>query len=382
MGHAGFDEGDFMTFRRSAPAALITISAAVILILTFVSNRLFSGLTDSIELGQYQLMQSILTSSLDSAAERALARADIIADLDATREAVAAKDRGKLLAMYAEMYAVQHDRHGVSQAQFHIRPSMSLLRLHSPAAFGDDLTRSRPMVTAVNRDHQPRKGFAIARSGPAIFGIAPIHDKAGAPIGSFEFGIDFGPLLDQLKATYGLEATLYVEEKPLHDFAKGVDPSIYSDQNRVSHFIRFHTTNAVLMKALIGDADLAGVAEPVRYAREADGVPYGVLLMPLRNGAGESLGVIAVVRDFSASRAAAGQSFVWQIAAAVFGIVILAGAIIIVIRGFLLRPLRIVTSRLRAENGVDEAPADTDKFCQEIRDLAELHDTLKPGRGA
>ncbi len=74
-----------MTFRRSAPVALIAASAVIILTLTFVSNRLFSGLTDSVEQGQYQLMQSILTSSLDSAAERALARADMVADLDITR---------------------------------------------------------------------------------------------------------------------------------------------------------------------------------------------------------------------------------------------------------------------------------------------------------
>ncbi|MEJ0043784.1 MAG: cache domain-containing protein [Rhizomicrobium sp.] len=88
-----------------------------------------------------------------------MARADMIASLDATREAVAAKDRAKLLALYAEMYQSQHDRFGVAQAQFHIPPSVSLLRLHSPAAFGDDLTRSRPMVTAVNRDHQPAQGL-------------------------------------------------------------------------------------------------------------------------------------------------------------------------------------------------------------------------------
>ncbi|HEY4940064.1 MAG TPA: cache domain-containing protein [Rhizomicrobium sp.] len=371
-----------MTFRRSAPAALITASALVILVLTLVSHWLFSGLTDSIEQGQYQLMQSIVTSALNTTAEDALARADIVANLDATREAVAAKDRDKLLALYAEMYKVQHDRHGVGQSQFHVPPSVSLLRLHSPAAFGDDLTRSRPMVTAVNRDHQPRKGFTIARGGPAIFGVAPIHDKTGTHVGSFEFGIDFGPLLDQLKAVYGLDLTLYVEEKPLHDFAKGVDPSIYSDQNRLSHFIRFHSTDARLTADLVKDADISGVAQPVRYSRDSDGVPYGVLLVPLRNAAGESLGVLVVMRDFSASRAAAAQSFVWQIAAAVFGIVLLAGAIIIVIRGFLLRPLGIVTSRLKSENGVDEVPADTDKFCQEIRDLAELHDRLKPGRGA
>lgn len=366
-----------MKFRRSAPVALIAASAVIIFSIAFVSNRLFSGLTDSIEMGQYQLMQSILTSSLDAAASRALARADMIASLDQTREAMAAKDREKLLALYKEMFTRQKDRFGVSQAQFHIPPSVSLLRLHSPAAFGDDLTRSRPMVTAVNRDHQPRKGFAIARSGPAIFGVTPVTDKAGQHLGTFEFGIDFGPLLDGLKATYGTEATLYVEEKPLHDFAKGVDQSIFSPVNRVSHFIRFHSTNAALMKDLVTDADIAGVTEPTRYARTVDEVPYGVLLVPLRNGAGESLGVIAVVRDFSASRAAAGESFIWQMALSVFGLVLMAGAIIIVIRGFLLRPLAIVTSRLKAENGVDEAPEDTDKFCDEIRELADLHGQIK-----
>ncbi|MEJ0043785.1 MAG: hypothetical protein WDM81_16905 [Rhizomicrobium sp.] len=89
--------------------------------------------------------------------------------------------------------------------------------------------------------------------------------------------------------------------------------------------------------------------------------------------------MIALVSDFSASRAAAGESFVWQMTVALFGIVFMAGAILIVIRGFLLRPLHIVTSRLKAENGVDETPVDTDKFCQEIKDLADLHDQIKSG---
>jgi methyl-accepting chemotaxis protein len=129
----------------------------------------------------------------------------------------------------------------------------------------------------------------------------------------------------------------------------------------------------------VRDADIAGIIEPVRYAREVDGIPYGVLLMPLKNGAGESLGVIAVVRDFSPTRSAAGQSFIWQIAAAVFAIVLMAGIIIVVIRGFLLRPLRIVTERLMTGNDVPVAHGNTDKFCREIQDLADLHDKLKPG---
>ena len=67
------------------------------------------------------------------------------------------------------------------------------------------------------------------------------------------------------------------------------------------------------MKDLAGDADISAVNEPVRYTRDAQGLPYGVLLVPLRDGAGDSLGVIAVARDFSGSRAAAGRSLIWQI---------------------------------------------------------------------
>ncbi len=59
---------------------------------------------------------------------------------------------------------------------------------------------------------------------------------------------------------------------------------------------------------------------------------------------------------------------------------LLAGAILIVIRGFLLRPLAVVTERLRAANGVEGPEVDTDKYCAEIRDLAELSDQIKSGR--
>src|SRR4051794_34221409 len=109
-----------MSFRRNAPATLIAAAAIVIVALTWISHTLFSGLTDQVEQGQFDLMRSIVTSQLDAAASKALARADMIASLDATRDAMAAKDRAKLLALYSEMFTRQRDRFGVSQAQFHV----------------------------------------------------------------------------------------------------------------------------------------------------------------------------------------------------------------------------------------------------------------------
>lgn len=365
-----------MTFRRSAPAALIAAVIIVIAAMTFLSNRLFSGLIASVEADQFRLMQAVVDTSLRDAADEALARADIIAALPVTKQAVAARDRNRLLEEYKEMFAVQKNRRGVDQAQFHVPPAQSLLRLHNPAAFGDDLTRFRPMVVAANRDQAAHEGLAIARRGPAVFGIAPVTDPQGKFAGTFEFGLAFDPILDGLKAAYDLDFTLFVEEKPLREFARGLNPSALSDQNRVGRFIRMHSTNGDLMRDLAGDADISSVKEPVRYTRDAMGRVYGVLLVPLRDGSGSPLGVIAVARDFSGSRAAGGRSLVWQISLAIFAIVILAAVVIVVIRGFLIRPLDVLIARSAARAAGDAMPAleDADKYCAEIRELAALQE--------
>ncbi|MGH6768268.1 MAG: cache domain-containing protein [Xanthobacteraceae bacterium] len=368
-----------MTFRRSAPAALIAAVIVVVVALTVLSERLFSGITSEAEAGQFQLMQAILDTAIRNASEEALARADIIAALPVTKQAVAAKDRERLLAEFTEMFAVQRERRGVDQAQFHVPPAHSLLRLHTPTAFGDDLARFRPMVVATHREQAARKGLAIARRGPAIFGVAPVHDAQGKFIGSFEFGLDFAPVLASLKAAYGLDFALFVEERPLREFARGLDPAVLGDQNRLGRFIRFFTTNAALVRNLAVETDIASVNEPTRYTRDAQGLPYGVLLMPLRDGAGDPIGVVAVARDFSGSRAAAGRSLVWQICLAIFAIVILSGAVLVVIRGFLLRPLDAINKRLdaiAAGRSVEPLPA-SDKFCAEMRPLAELDQRMR-----
>lgn len=367
-----------MTFRKNAPATLIAVVVVVVAALTFLSGRLFSGLTDAVEKSQYELMQAIFDTSLRETENRALARAEMLASLHITRQAVASQDRQLLLDTFAPMFEGQKERFGVDQVQFHVPPATSLLRLQSPTLFGDDLTRFRPMVVAVNRDHVSAKGLAIARTGPAIFGVAPISDTQGKHIGSVEFGLDFGPVLVAMKSAYGIEFTLFIEEKPLREFASGVDPAVFSDQNRVGRFVRLETTNGALMRDLAGDADISVLNEPTTYARDSQGVPYGVLLIPLRDGAGQSLGVVAAARDFSGSRAAAGRTLVWQICLAVFAIVILAGAIIVVIRGFLMRPLDIVVGRFigLSATAAPEPIEDAESYAAELQPLIDLHNRV------
>src|SRR5688500_8046773 len=51
-------------FRRSAPTALILIVILVVVTLAFLSNRLFHNLTNAVEQNQFDLMRTIVRSSL------------------------------------------------------------------------------------------------------------------------------------------------------------------------------------------------------------------------------------------------------------------------------------------------------------------------------
>lgn len=373
-----------MRFRRSAPTLLIASVVVVVAAMAALTSRLTSGMTRSVEEGQFALMRSIVTSSLDGAAGRALARAEMVAQMPAVRAALAARDRPRLLAETGEMFRVQRERFGVEQMQFHVPPAVSFLRLHAPAQHGDDLSSFRPTVVMVNQTRTPRAGLAIARGGPAIFGVAPVLDLDGRHAGSFDVGIEFGGVLDAMKSTFGLDAVVFIDEAPLRRVATGLGGDVLNDQNRVGRYIKYHATNWALMRRLVDAGSLATAGEPAQFNRSALGVPYGVLLMPLRNGAGEPIGVIAVARDFSASRAAAGRSLVWQCLLAIFAVVLLTGVILVVLRGVLLRPLAGVTAKFAALAAGDreQAVEDPEALCEELRALATQHERLREQGGA
>lgn len=371
-----------MRFRRHAPAVLIGASVLVAVVTAVVSNRLFGGMTSTVEEGQFALMRAILDDAVRNAQGKALARAEMIASLPSVREVFAARDRERLLADLEPMFKIQKERYGVDQCQFHVPPATSFLRLHDPQQYGDDLTPFRPMVVQAQRDKTNHRGFAIARSGPAIFGVVPVLDPAGQFSGTLDVGIDFGPLLDGLKAAYGVELALYIEEKPLRDFAKGVSGEVLTEQNRVGKYIRFHSTNAALMKELTLDRDLAAMTDGP-YTREVFGAPWGVLLVPLQNGAGDNIGVVAAARDFSASRAATGRAKVWQALLALFTIVFSTGVILVVVRGLLLAPLAALTGRFAAlARGEDPGPMPEEGQGDELQELAAQYEVLRARNGS
>lgn len=372
------ESGGIMRFRRDAPRALIVATGLIIIVLTVSSSLLFGGMTSAVERNQIELMRSIIQFNIDGAASNALARAEMTAADPLVRELLARRDRAGLLAHTLPMFLEQRDKYSIDQVQFHLAPATSFLRLQAPERFGDDLTQFRPLVVAVNRERTARRGVAVASTGPAIFGVAPVRDPGGNHIGSVEFGMDIGQLLDRLKAAYGLELTLFIDEEPLRTYARGIRPGVVSEQNRVGQTMRLHSTNWNLMQNLVTGDDLRIHDETRDWVRDADGTAYGVVLFPLRSGSGQTLGAIAVARSFESTRGAGGRSTVLQILFALLGFVLLAGLILIIVRGYLVRPLAAITARFAAVgNGERPEPDEDDRYLsEEMKALAGEHERI------
>lgn len=367
-----------MKFKQNAPRILIISSVLIIGITMLLTAYLFSNLISATEEKQFSLMRSILSISLSTSEDRALSIAEVVANSPHVRDLFAKRDRAGLLKETIAMYSVQHEKYGLATSQFNIPPSTAFLRLHAPDKYGDDLSDYRPMVLSVLKEKIPIRGIALTRVGPGIFAVVPVKSPSEKFTGSFEIGLDFGPVLDNIKTNYGFDSTLFIDEEILAKVATRLKGDVFNKDNRVGKYLRFYTTNTDLMKELIEDKDLKTEDEK-KYVRETNNKQYGLVLMPIKIYTGETIGLIAIANDFSGSRSDALQIWVWQILMALFGIILLYGMIKIVLKGLILRPLEVINEHFNSliSGNSNKTIVDSDHFCEEIQGLVKVYEKLR-----
>lgn len=367
-----------MRFRTSAPAILIIAVAIVIAAISLLAQLSTHRLVAVAHAGDYELMSHAFSSTLKAMEDEAASDAELFANMPAVRGAFAAKDRDKLFAECRESYRMMEEKYAIDQAQFHLPPGVSFLRLGTPEKFGDEQASYRPMLAEVHEEKSLRKGIDITRLGPAIFGITPVYDAAGTFLGSFEMGLEFGPVLDELKQNFSLEGAVFFEEKQLQQISTELPADMISPKNRVGKYIRYHATHTELTAALVSDKDVE-ITTAKTYERTVAGVPWGVQLIPLYNYAHKQIGVVAIAASFDEDKTLATRALIWQVLAGLIGVVLLAGLVLVVLRGTLLRPLAVLSERMTALAAGDTSqPVDApEHFCEEMTSLAQSYEKLR-----
>ncbi len=172
------------------------LSAAIALFDTmFVANNyvlsydeLLSNLSD-----EARSLHAAFQASMDDTAKNLIITASVIAN-DAQvqqlflqgKKAVAAEGDGAggsraaqareaLYQLVAPRWTDAMRMMGARQLHFHLGPgSLSFLRVHRPAKFGDRMDEVRFIIADINRDQRIRHGFETGRVYSGIRGVVPV----------------------------------------------------------------------------------------------------------------------------------------------------------------------------------------------------------------
>jgi methyl-accepting chemotaxis protein len=370
-----------MRFSRYAPATLILSVIGAVGCIAAVSCWTSARMAASLRTERLEVMERIIQTKVEDAETRALSAAEILAAIPAVRRAFAARDKEGLYRITRDAFEALKAKYGISQAQFHLAPAISFLRLHNPGRPQEDLSGYRKIVVEVNQTGALRRGIEITASGLGILGTVPMTDEDGTPTGSFEVGMQVAPLLDGLRKDHGFEFALFINKDSLLEVATAMGRGIYDRRNTFGPFINYYSTHEDLMSGLVTVDDI-DVTDDTGYVRSFAGEAFGVLLQPVYSYAGHQIGVLAAARTFDDIESRSGQALIWQALAAALAVVMLSGIILIVVRGFLLRPLQLIGHRFEslAGGGRSEAIDAAAVACHELRALAASYEKLRGRR--
>jgi hypothetical protein len=279
---------------------------------------------------------TLIQNDLQEQMNKAAARASIVVNLPAIKEAFRAGDREQILARLLPSFLIQRDRYGVSEGQFHTAPATSFLRIYAPEdGHGEDLSGFREMVVSTNKEHEPRKGVEIGRRGLSIRGIDLLKDADGY-IGSFEIGMSFNTVLENVKKNTGFEAGAFANEDMMTRIATLISKP--DNERIIAGFRNVGATDWNVIKAIATPELLTSATEVRMETKNIAGTDYGIVIVPLLDYKGSNIGSIIAVQVFDAYRNQMTAAIVNAIAFALLQVLVLAGIIVVMINVMFVRP--------------------------------------------
>ncbi len=243
----------------------------------------------------FSILEAREISKMTAASDLLLANSQI-------RDAFAARDRDRLLALTAPLYP-QLKSEGITNWMFHTaEPNMVvLLRLHNTAKFGDALNRYIDKQAVAT--HALVTGNELAKAGFAVRILRPFPDAQGKVAGYVEFGEELGQFIHTMKDQTGSDYGLLLNKKYM-------DRQFWADSSKVwnrrdnwddnPNFVVADRTTAT-DNIFRFQGDLASVPEQgevLERFQEGDSV-FVRGIFPVRDAAGNTVGAMFVVKDIS-----------------------------------------------------------------------------------
>ena len=176
---------------------IFAMLGCAILSIALVATPLYLGAQKLINEGSARELEQTrnrVTAGIEGRIDSALLLARMVAGIPRVQRAVDKSDTKGLHRLFVKEFETLSAQTGIAQFQFHTPQAISILRVHKPDKYGDDLSGFRKMVVQANRDSVSLTGLERGRAGLGIRGIAPVRDD-DEHLGTVEIGLRFDAAL-------------------------------------------------------------------------------------------------------------------------------------------------------------------------------------------
>ncbi len=219
--------------------------------------------------------------------------AALVANMPDVQEALYKKDRNRLLDKFLPSFNYLKEQFGVAQFHFHVPPAISLLRLHEPSNYGDDISQNRKTVVQVEATKKGVKGLEIGLGGVGLRGVEPIFYKENY-VGSVDFGGGLQRELEIIKKTIGADVGVVLYKSALSPWIGLKDTKI-----TIGDFVALNSTLQD-PKSFLFEYSLKNAAKSqdiyVEHVSQA-AKDFLVIYSPLKDFSGKIVGFIYIVKE-------------------------------------------------------------------------------------
>jgi len=207
-------------------------------------------------------------------------------------EAFARQNRELLFQRALSGYkALQKENENFQVMHFHLPDATTLLRMHDPEYYGDNLKTVRPIVDLVHKTKTVLTGYEIGRHGPFYRIVSPVFYQ-NEYIGAIEFGINVHEVLALLEQKTSHTVTCFFNK----DEWKKITVFSTHDQLNIGGYVLFNPGDP-LIRRLPSDIDLMSGNQQIRI----DQKDFVIHLHPIfTNFEGKIIGGLVVLQDISA----------------------------------------------------------------------------------
>jgi hypothetical protein len=315
--------------KRVALIATLLLAVAMGAVVWVALGQNWKGVLEARQ-GDMAGFDLLLRSSIQRTATTSLAEAEIVAHQPVLMELVANSDRAAVQGRLAGVFNYLKTQMGVTVFQIQTAELKTLIRLHNPGQFDDDVSNSRPMVVFANRSKRAQSGIEIGPTGIAIRGVAPAF-RQGTLVGTVEVGSALQPILQNAKDNTGVDAGVVL--------SSGMGGPRRAEDRAFGDLILRESTDEGLLARLLDTGLVSLSREPKQLGIELGGESYAVTVQPMLDFSGRMIGGLIGAKNVSGEQ----RQFQRQVYALVFvalcGLIVTYGTIMVTFRALITDPL-------------------------------------------